>query len=88
MRYIVKTNEEIFLPVRIHIHGAMERTTFSLRTYYARSKHPEWAETDSIYFLIVTAYTWGTRLRSWLRHCATSQKVAGSIVDGVIRIFH
>jgi hypothetical protein len=27
----------------------------------------------------------GTRWRSWLRHCATSRKVAGSIPDG---IFH
>ena len=26
--------------------------------------------------------------RSWLRHCATSQKVAVSIPDGVINIFH
>jgi len=30
----------------------------------------------------------GTRWRSWLRRCATSQKVAGSIPDGVTRIFH
>jgi hypothetical protein len=29
----------------------------------------------------------GTRWRSWLRHCATSRKVAGSITDGVIGIF-
>jgi hypothetical protein len=29
-----------------------------------------------------------TQWRSWLRHCATSWKVAGSITDGVIRIFH
>ena len=29
----------------------------------------------------------GTRWRSWLRHCATSRKVAGSIPDGVIKIF-
>ena len=28
------------------------------------------------------------RWRSWLRHCTTSQKVAGSIPDGVIGIFH
>ena len=28
------------------------------------------------------------RWRSWLRHCATSRKVAGSIHDGVIGIFH
>jgi len=29
-----------------------------------------------------------TRRRSWLRHCATSRKVAGSIYDSVIGIFH
>jgi len=28
-----------------------------------------------------------TRWCSWLRHCATSQKVAGSITDGVIGTF-
>ena len=32
--------------------------------------------------------TGGTRLRSWLRHCATSQKVAGLIPDDVVGIFH
>jgi hypothetical protein len=31
---------------------------------------------------------WGTRWRSWLRQCATSRKVAGSIPDGVTGIFH
>jgi len=30
----------------------------------------------------------GTRWNSWLRHCATNRKVAGSIPDGVIGIFH
>ena len=30
----------------------------------------------------------GTRWHSWLRRCATSRKVAGSIPDGVIGIFH
>jgi hypothetical protein len=29
----------------------------------------------------------GIRWRSWLRHCATSQKVAASIPDGVIGFF-
>jgi len=32
--------------------------------------------------------TGATLWRSWLRHCATNQKVAGSIPDGVIGIFH
>ena len=31
---------------------------------------------------------WGTRWRNWLRHCSTSQKVAGSIPDGVIGVLH
>ena len=30
----------------------------------------------------------GTRWHIWLRHCATSQKLAGSIADGVIGFFH
>jgi hypothetical protein len=30
----------------------------------------------------------GTMVAQWLRHCATNQKVAGSIADGVIGIFH
>ena len=30
----------------------------------------------------------GMRWRSWLRHCPTSRKVAGSVPDGVIGIFH
>ena len=30
----------------------------------------------------------GTRWRSWLRHCSTSRKVAGSIPDGVTGIFY
>jgi hypothetical protein len=36
-----------------------------------------------IYILI-----WGTRWRSWLKHYATSRKVAGSIPDGDIELFH
>ena len=31
---------------------------------------------------------WCTPWRSWLRHCATIRKVAGSIPDGVTGIFH
>ena len=40
------------------------------------------------YISIPTFSIRGTRWRSWLRHCATSRKVAVSIVDGVIGIFH
>jgi hypothetical protein len=30
----------------------------------------------------------GTAVAQWLRYCATNRKVAGSIADGVIGIFH
>jgi len=26
--------------------------------------------------------------RSWIMHCATNRKVAGSVLDGVVGIFH
>ena len=35
-----------------------------------------------------TLYHKGTAVAQWLRYCATNWKVAGSIPDGVIGIFH
>jgi hypothetical protein len=45
----------------------------------------------SVYVEHLLSVTWlrgGTWWRSWLRHCATSWKVAGLIPDGVTGIFH
>ena len=41
-----------------------------------------------VLFLKLLDHLISTRWRSWLRHCATSRKVAGSIPDNVIGIFH
>ena len=41
-----------------------------------------------MYMYIVYDIVGGTRWGSWLRHCATSRRVAGSIPDGVTGIFH
>jgi len=39
--------------------------------------------------ILISIYTdWGTAIAQWLRCCATNQKVAGLIPDGVIGIFH
>jgi len=46
------------------------------------------AQKNYYYYYYYYYYYGGTRWRSWLRHCATSRKVAGSIPDGVIRFFH
>jgi hypothetical protein len=37
--------------------------------------------------LAVLRYT-GHAVAQWLRHCTMNRKVAGSIPDGVIEIFH
>ena len=34
--------------------------------------------------MLFTDLFWGTRWHSWLRHCALSRNVAGSILDSVI----
>jgi hypothetical protein len=39
-------------------------------------------------FLHLYKTAWQWRWRSWLRHCAITRKVAGSIPDGIIGIFH
>jgi len=51
---------------------------FSIKPNSARS----WADEASTY------HVRGTRWRSWLRYCATSRKIAVSIPDGVVGIFH
>ena len=38
--------------------------------------------------LYTPVYYPGTAVAQWLRSCATNRKVAGSIPDGVIGIFH
>jgi hypothetical protein len=44
---------------------------------------------NSVFCLCATIKSTGsTQWRSWFRHCATSWKVAGSIPDHIVEIFH
>ena len=52
------------------------------RTFYKNSS------SGSRIFVSLHANTGGTRWLSWLRHCSTTQKAAGSIPDSVGGIFH
>jgi hypothetical protein len=50
-----------------------------------------WLQRDNLYRIIFSDTlncSGGTRWRSRFRHCGTIRKVAGSIPDGVIGIFH
>ena len=55
---------------------------------YMRVYKPDDPARFTWYFCVFSFRVGGTRWRSWLRHCATSRKVAGSIPDGVIGFFH
>ena len=48
------------------------------------------ARSNGLFILLLFNYNnnWGTAVAQWLRCCATNRKVAGSIPDGVIGIFH
>ena len=70
-----------------------------LRTHFSKPYKPRiltngTTYSHSVLFVLLILYTrimfvaWGTRWRSWLRHCATSRNVAGSIPEGVIGILH
>ena len=51
--------------------------------------HSSASVTAGVYLLIrISPSSSGTAVAQWLRRCATHQKVAGSIPDGVIGIFH
>jgi hypothetical protein len=53
-----------------------------------RCASTKWSTAHAILNTIGYSEYRGMRWRSWMRHCAKSRKVAGSISDGVIGIFH
>ena len=51
--------------------------------------YPNWKKfSEGRNFIDVLKQSRGTAVAQWLRCCATNRKVAGSIPDGVIGIFH
>jgi len=56
-----------------------------------KSIDTSWDRTSDLPYIIIIVcinYKYGTAVAQWLRCCATNRKVAGSIPDGVIGIFH
>jgi hypothetical protein len=70
-----------------HRHMACSRVncTFLLFTWPTKIPKEQNIRKCSITFPVISLEP---RWRSWLRHSPTSRKVAGSIPDGVIGIFH
>ena len=56
-------------------------------TVFRLSLMPTWLGQGQFYLYLYLVFG-GTRWRSWLRHCATCRKIAGSVPDGVIGSFH
>ena len=64
--------------------------SYTLVPTYQTARRPEMlgnAHHQLAYFCIDSIMR-GTAVAQWLRCCATNRKVAGSIPDGVIGIFH
>jgi hypothetical protein len=77
-----------FVPIsdsRWHSAGAARRRVFLLTAVRSLSLMPI---TSKLIFRTAHATGRDKRSRSWLRHCATRRKVAGSIPDGVTGIFY
>jgi hypothetical protein len=71
------------------LHDTEHKWWLQFQTSYSGDAVHTTNNGDSLLFLWSRNWSLGgTRWCSWLRHCATSRKVAGSIADGVIRIFH
>jgi hypothetical protein len=49
---------------------------------------PKHVGVKRLLYQIMQVHTVGTAVARWLRCCGTNQKVAGSIPEGVIGIFH
>jgi len=60
------------------------KRNFRMRHAVVTGTHLAWQTQISYY----SNMSGGPRWRNWLRHCATSRKVAGSIPDGVTGTFH
>jgi hypothetical protein len=60
----------------------------NIKTFVSGNVRNVFGVTQEEFYLLSTIYFGVTRWRSWLRHCTTIQKVAGSIPDGVTGIFH
>jgi hypothetical protein len=59
--------------------------------FYLLLVHSSWSQitqfTEHLTKLLGTTYENGTAVAQWLKSCATNQKVAGSIPDGVMEFF-
>jgi hypothetical protein len=69
--------------IKTHLQSACSVGMWQLEGQQKRGKNGL-----SLYLDVWIYDRWSTRQRSLLRHCATSGKVASSIPDGVIGIFH
>jgi hypothetical protein len=67
------------------LHITLKRNIKRRLLNYCQIRTPQGRATTGC---LVNFVSWGTRWRSWLRHCATSRTVRDSISGGVSGIFH
>jgi hypothetical protein len=83
----IRCYQDTFLLKVVKNHKAFE-TQWTDRQTASLYRRCDVQHNSSEKFRSLIICLWGTWWRSWLRHCATSRKVAGSIPNGVTGIFH
>jgi hypothetical protein len=88
----VPNREKRFVTFLQHLDQRLRRTFLSSKKSGLLNLlfifiHRLYHECVSVFWIFYVP-TGGTAWGSWSRYCATSRKVAGSIPDGVIGIFH
>ena len=77
----------VLLDSEIYVSDTL-KVIFSLKENKPLLRHKHQFPIASSAIIAACSEIWDSRWRSWLRSCATSRKVAGSIPDGVIRVYH
>ena len=90
----MEINEKYIMKALNNIMSCMHKITVTYRTVMSQTLPTVTSAAIDLLSVTVSSaentycspsVSGGTRWRSWLRHCATSPKVAGSISDGVTR---
>jgi hypothetical protein len=74
----------IYIYLFIYIYSIVIIQIFGAVCVYSYYRYGRYRTSNGTLIFNIACYLW----RCWLRRCATSRKVAGSIPDGAVGIFY
>jgi hypothetical protein len=82
----VTVNRDKF--IKKQLDALISQIYFGMKLYMFRTVPLSIIRSFSLYIQLWYMSYRGTAVAQWLRYCVTNRKVAGSIPDGVVGIFH